>query len=84
MFIKTLHEFSVCIWVLLYSLYFLVDGKEFIESYQQPFSRKLLKWSCEDECRYDCMWKTVDAYEKRKWRVPQFFGKVTRFESVFG
>ncbi|CAH1993820.1 unnamed protein product [Acanthoscelides obtectus] len=34
-----------------------------------------LKWSCEDECKYECMWKTVKAFNDRNWRTPQFYGK---------
>ncbi|XP_077282963.1 per1-like protein PGAP3 [Arctopsyche grandis] len=41
----------------------------------QPVEHKLLLWKCTEECQYDCMWKTVDAFEKRGWQIPQFFGK---------
>lgn len=37
---------------------------------------KLLFWTCEDECKYDCMWKTTNSFLDRKWAVPQFYGKV--------
>ncbi|KAJ8314078.1 hypothetical protein KUTeg_008639 [Tegillarca granosa] len=42
---------------------------------QQPFCEKLLKWSCTDECKYGCMWITVDAFQKDHLSVPQFYGK---------
>ncbi|XP_053373559.1 post-GPI attachment to proteins factor 3-like [Mercenaria mercenaria] len=42
---------------------------------EQPFSHQLLKWSCEDECKYMCMWITVDAFQKDGLKVPQFHGK---------
>ncbi|CAH0555988.1 unnamed protein product [Brassicogethes aeneus] len=48
---------------------------EFISSQQQPFYLKLLNWNCGDECKYVCMWKTVEAFHKRNWATPQFFGK---------
>lgn len=38
---------------------------------------KYLGWSCDDECKYQCMWRTVDYFveiEKRQ-TVPQFYGK---------
>jgi hypothetical protein len=42
----------------------------------QPLYLKITKWSCQDECRYDCMWKTVEAFSNRNWDIPQFHGKV--------
>ncbi|XP_002125801.4 GPI-specific phospholipase A2-like PGAP3 [Ciona intestinalis] len=35
----------------------------------------LLGWDCREECKYTCMWKTVEAYEAANVRVPQFHGK---------
>uniref|UniRef100_A0A4W3HPL5 Post-GPI attachment to proteins factor 3 n=1 Tax=Callorhinchus milii TaxID=7868 RepID=A0A4W3HPL5_CALMI len=32
-------------------------------------------WTCEDDCRYDCMWATVGLYITEGYRVPQFHGK---------
>lgn len=34
-----------------------------------------LVWGCQDECKYACMWKTVNAYLKFGLQVPQFYGK---------
>lgn len=54
------------------------DGLTFIHdlaTFQSSLLR-LLRWTCEDECKYECMWKTVDSFANRKWRVPQFYGKV--------
>lgn len=45
---------------------------------KQPWIRQVLRWSCTDECRYTCMWKTVRAFEKDGSPIPQFFGKVSR------
>lgn len=41
----------------------------------QPWYLWLFQWSCKDECRYQCMWKTVDAFKKDHIGVPQFYGK---------
>ncbi|KAK3775098.1 hypothetical protein RRG08_048308 [Elysia crispata] len=49
--------------------------KPAVFSQKQPFHMKLLRWSCEDECKYDCMWITVDAYYLDGSSVPQFYGK---------
>lgn len=35
-----------------------------------------LYWSCENECQYQCMWKTVEAFQKDDIAIPQFHGKV--------
>jgi hypothetical protein len=50
------------------------DGLHFIED-QRPIYLSSLQWSCEDECRYECMWSTVAAFHHRNWRTPQFYGK---------
>lgn len=34
-----------------------------------------LSWTCEENCRYSCMWNTVDFFIKRGYSVPQFHGK---------
>lgn len=51
------------------------DGMEFTNGYKQPFYLYLTRWTCDDECEYECMWKTVDAFHERNWRTPQFYGK---------
>ncbi|KAK4875968.1 hypothetical protein RN001_012390 [Aquatica leii] len=51
------------------------DGSLFINNKQQSIILQMTRWSCSDECRYDCMWQTVFAFNKRKWKVPQFHGK---------
>lgn len=45
--------------------------------YQQPVHLFLLAWSCLDECKYNCMWETVDSFHQRNWKTPQFHGKVS-------
>ena len=51
-----------------------VSLQHFRES--QPWVETLLHWSCVDECRYQCMWTTVEAFRKDNIDVPQFYGKV--------
>lgn len=51
------------------------DGSHFLAHYKQPIYLKVLAWSCLDECNYDCMWKTVEAFHERNWKTPQFYGK---------
>jgi hypothetical protein len=53
-----------------------VDFRSTVGAHAQPFYLQLTKWSCQDECRYDCMWKTVEAMTNRNWDIPQFHGKV--------
>ncbi|ESP01909.1 hypothetical protein LOTGIDRAFT_138807 [Lottia gigantea] len=42
---------------------------------RQPYYLQLLHWDCSSECRYYCMWKTVDAFQKDGLPIPQFNGK---------
>ena len=35
----------------------------------------LITWNCRDECKYQCMHKTTNAFISRKWKIPQFHGK---------
>ena len=41
----------------------------------QPTYLKLFGWTCIDDCKYECMWPTVDYFIKVENYVPQFFGK---------
>ncbi|KAK3108846.1 hypothetical protein FSP39_017130 [Pinctada imbricata] len=50
---------------------------------RQPWYEETLRWSCEDECKYGCMWKTVDAFSKDGMSIPQFHGKWP-FTRLFG
>lgn len=43
----------------------------------------LTLWNCEDDCKYDCMWKTIEVFHQRNWRTPQFYGKVENSHSQF-
>lgn len=49
----------------------------------QPFFENVLQWSCQDECRYTCMWQTVEAFHKLGEKTPQFHGKWP-FKRIFG
>ncbi|XP_025093997.1 post-GPI attachment to proteins factor 3-like isoform X2 [Pomacea canaliculata] len=49
------------------------DTETFIA--KQSFVLRLLRWSCPEECRYLCMWETVDAFRQDGTPVPQFHGK---------
>lgn len=49
----------------------------------QPGYESFFQWSCSDECKYQCMWVTVDAFQKDGLDVPQFYGKWP-FVRVFG
>lgn len=51
------------------------DGKHFTSDHQQPVHLQVLFWDCKSECKYECMWKTVDQFEERGWKMPQFYGK---------
>jgi len=41
----------------------------------QAWHMRLLQWDCDGECRYQCMWTAVDAYQRDRSQVPQFYGK---------
>ncbi|CAH1993823.1 unnamed protein product [Acanthoscelides obtectus] len=58
------------------------DGADFMYR-KQDLILYYLKWSCEDECKYECMWKTVKAFNDRNWRTPQFYGKVSVINLLF-
>uniref|UniRef100_T1JAC6 Post-GPI attachment to proteins factor 3 n=1 Tax=Strigamia maritima TaxID=126957 RepID=T1JAC6_STRMM len=50
---------------------------------KQQLIKKLFQWDCPAECRYDCMWSTVDWFKKTKNTIPQFYGKWPFFR-LFG
>ncbi len=41
----------------------------------QPLPERLLFWSCEEDCKYMCMWKTVARFHENGLATPQFYGK---------
>ncbi|XP_045515452.1 post-GPI attachment to proteins factor 3 [Pieris brassicae] len=41
----------------------------------QDIWSKISWWTCDDECRYNCMWKTVQGFEERGFNTPKFHGK---------
>lgn len=56
------------------------DTETFIA--KQSFVLRLLRWSCPEECRYLCMWETVDAFRQDGTPVPQFHGKVVKTDNI--
>ncbi|CAK7291144.1 post-GPI attachment to proteins factor 3 isoform X2 [Canis lupus baileyi] len=44
---------------------------------RQPIYMSLAGWTCQDDCKYECMWVTVGLYLKEGHKVPQFHGKVS-------
>jgi hypothetical protein len=43
---------------------------------RQPLILKALGWNCHEECKYECMWYTVDIFVNHyNLEVPQFNGK---------
>jgi hypothetical protein len=46
--------------------------KEFQE--KQTFFEYIFQWSCQDECAYECMWKTVYQMKSDGQPVVQFHG----------
>ncbi|KAL5287613.1 PGAP3 family protein [Megaselia abdita] len=46
-----------------------------VDYYGQTFLDKIFMWSCKDECQYGCMWRTVDFFQERNLKTPQFYGK---------
>lgn len=51
------------------------DGQNYVGFNKQPIYLKILAWSCLDDCKYNCMWDTVDEFQQRGWKTPQFHGK---------
>ncbi|CAH0718695.1 unnamed protein product, partial [Brenthis ino] len=49
---------------------------------QDTWSR-LLFWGCRDECRYNCMWRTVSGFQERGYDIPKFHGRWP-FRRLFG
>ncbi|XP_066220392.1 post-GPI attachment to proteins factor 3 isoform X2 [Saccopteryx leptura] len=41
----------------------------------QPIYMSLAGWTCQDDCKYECMWATVGLYLQEGHKVPQFHGK---------
>ncbi|KAF6096081.1 post-GPI attachment to proteins phospholipase 3 [Phyllostomus discolor] len=42
---------------------------------RQPIYMSLAGWTCQDDCKYECMWVTVGIYLQEGHKVPQFHGK---------
>lgn len=55
--------------------YKFTDAIHFQDHIIPDFFNGLFLWSCKDECGYNCMWRTTNAFLSRDWSVPQFYGK---------
>ena len=42
---------------------------------KQSSHMKLLSWDCTGECKYECMWSTIDKFQIANLSVPHFYGK---------
>nr|SVE75152.1 EOG090X0702 [Daphnia dolichocephala] len=42
---------------------------------QLPLVLRILQWTCSDECKYFCMWPTVNWFVEAEIGVQQFYGK---------
>ncbi|KAI8435404.1 hypothetical protein MSG28_003720 [Choristoneura fumiferana] len=70
------HKKTKKLFVLYVSLLLFPDGSFTVEAYKQlDLPTRLLQWGCRDDCRYHCMWRTVDAFQERGYDVPKFHGK---------
>ena len=49
------------------------NGQAFTKN--QGILDKLTNWQCFDQCRYDCMWRTVSLFHRNYRKTPQFHGK---------
>lgn len=43
---------------------------------QSSLILRALQWTCSDECKYFCMWPTVNWFVEAEIGVQQFYGKV--------
>lgn len=46
-----------------------------MRNFEMKTFENMVTWNCKDECKYDCMHKTTEAFIARSWKVPQFHGK---------
>ncbi|XP_028158295.1 post-GPI attachment to proteins factor 3 [Ostrinia furnacalis] len=52
------------------------DGSSFKTSVVDELSIwSRMMWNCGDECRYKCMWRTVQGFQERGYAIPKFHGK---------
>nr|CAH0107193.1 unnamed protein product [Daphnia galeata] len=45
------------------------------QDFQLSFPLRLMQWTCSDECKYLCMWPTVNWFVEAEIGVQQFYGK---------
>nr|SVE92417.1 EOG090X0702 [Megafenestra aurita] len=53
------------------------------QEFHIPLHLRLLQWTCSDECKYFCMWPTVDWFIEAGIGAQQFYGKWP-FLRIFG
>ena len=46
------------------------------DNFHLPLHLRVLQWTCSDECKYFCMWPTVNWFVDAGIGVQQFYGKV--------
>ncbi|XP_045473171.1 post-GPI attachment to proteins factor 3 [Harmonia axyridis] len=51
------------------------DGRSYLHNYDEINIFPFMQWPCFDECRYNCMWDTVEKLESANVSIPQFHGK---------
>ncbi|XP_044755340.1 post-GPI attachment to proteins factor 3 [Coccinella septempunctata] len=59
------------------------DGYSYLNDNGDITLSSLIQWPCFDECKYNCMWDTVDRLESTNVSIPQFHGKWP-FIRIFG
>lgn len=69
--------FSVCArQFCLYHSQPLIKNLGSAQDFQLSLPLRLLQWTCSDECKYMCMWPTVNWFVEAEIGVQQFYGKV--------
>ncbi|KPJ07369.1 Post-GPI attachment to proteins factor 3 [Papilio machaon] len=61
------------------------DEKQFTPTAEKKLktTNPLFMWNCLAECRYNCMWRTVEGFQQRGYDVPKFHGKWP-FKRIYG
>ena len=58
-------------------------GDDHVFAKAQAVHMDLLGWNCVEGCKYNCMWETVELFQKSNFSIPQFHGKWP-FVRLFG
>ncbi|XP_047478813.1 post-GPI attachment to proteins factor 3-like [Penaeus chinensis] len=70
----TSNEYTGCYHVCHFNTCSSSRGRAQYES-TQSLSERVLQWTCDDECKYNCMWHTTEIFVSKGLEIPQFFGK---------